>query len=81
VTAIQSSPSSQLRQITQGMRGGVPVRELRRHHPGLSEDKQPNTKKRKEHPVKPKGAKKFKINLLDKKFSSVHLNDLKQNII
>jgi hypothetical protein len=49
--------------------------------PGLSEDEQPNTKKRKEHPVKPKGAKKFKINLLDKKFSSVHLNDLQQNII
>jgi hypothetical protein len=49
--------------------------------PGLSEDEQPNTKKRKEHPVKPKGAKKFKINLLDKKFSSIHLNNLKQNII
>jgi hypothetical protein len=47
--------------------------------PGLSEDEQPNIKKRKENPVKPKGAKKFKISLLDKKFSSTHLNDLRKS--
>jgi integrase len=47
--------------------------------PGLNDEEQPN-RKRKQHPVKPKGAKKLKLCDSEKKFSSVHLSSFSNEL-
>jgi hypothetical protein len=47
--------------------------------PGLTDEDQPS-KKRKQDPVKPKGAKKLKLCNSEKKFSSVHLSSVSNDL-